>query len=412
MFVYELHRSALPQCLSLHRFKAVLRLPIQVDFFPFVTLPPMFLTSTNLIHYLTSHSLLSLEEVVDGDVSVLAAGRRNRNYRVARGERSGLFVKQVKAMDSASLDIFNAEIAVYRKATQHPQWSSLLPRLYFADTQRYVLVLDLVHQSESITQYCWRIGRFSNLVNKLLAQALAQFHHTADLVEFEAHNSAPIRRKPVWILEVEDFPEDASKGAKSMLAYMKKHPIIFKGLKSVRRMWRCDQLIHGDMKWDNCLIYPDEAKQAQIKIIDWELFGYGDRRWDLAGLLHSALLFWIEYQNSQALLTTSPLIEELLRKEREAPAGVNSTMQTLVETYAQVCNLNFQTPDDLIELLQFVAARLVLTTYEGVWKESAMPTSMSLILQLARFIFEDPRRLVEQWFPNLVDAANGRTDHV
>ena len=158
--------------------------------------------------------------------------------------------------------------------------------------------------------------------------------------------------------------------------------------------------------------FPKSERLTQIKIIDWELFGYGDRRWDLAGLLHSALLFWIEYQNSQALLTTSPLIEELLRKEREAPAGVNSTMQTLVETYAQVCNLNFQTPDDLIELLQFVAARLVLTTYEGVWKESAMPTSMSLILQLARFIFEDPRRLVEQWFPNLVDAANGRTDHV
>ena len=54
--------------------------------------------------------------------------------------------------------------------------------------------------------------------------------------------------------------------------------------------------MHGDVKWDNCVVYPARpatAASLRLKIVDWELSDIGDPRWDVGALLQAYIAFWV-----------------------------------------------------------------------------------------------------------------------
>jgi aminoglycoside phosphotransferase len=55
----------------------------------------------------------------------------------------------------------------------------------------------------------------------------------------------------------------------------------------LRVTWRTDSVIHGDLKLDNVLVV-DEG-EAAVFLVDWELAGTGDRRWDCGAVIGSYL---------------------------------------------------------------------------------------------------------------------------
>ena len=52
----------------------------------------MYLTATNLANYLINRDIITAASVVDGDLAVVEAGRRNRNFKVIRRSNPSLFV--------------------------------------------------------------------------------------------------------------------------------------------------------------------------------------------------------------------------------------------------------------------------------------------------------------------------------
>src|SRR3712207_7392916 len=42
---------------------------------------------------------------------------------------------------------------------------------------------------------------------------------------------------------------------------------------------RVEALIHGDARWDNCIVYPRTASRraTRVKLVDWEHACFGDR---------------------------------------------------------------------------------------------------------------------------------------
>ena len=56
--------------------------------------------------------------------------------------------------------------------------------------------------------------------------------------------------------------------------------------------WRFDSLIHGDMKWDNVLVYP-AGDGLDFRIADWEMADFGDAAWDVGAVLQSFFSTWI-----------------------------------------------------------------------------------------------------------------------
>jgi Ser/Thr protein kinase RdoA (MazF antagonist) len=49
------------------------------------------------------------------------------------------------------------------------------------------------------------------------------------------------------------------------------------GLRGVAATWSPTGLVHGDLRWDNCLIDVD----GQAVLVDWESAGWGDPAWDV-----------------------------------------------------------------------------------------------------------------------------------
>ena len=50
----------------------------------------MILSRSNVVHYLLEQGLLTLDAVVDGELMVIDATRRNRNFKVMRRGQAGL----------------------------------------------------------------------------------------------------------------------------------------------------------------------------------------------------------------------------------------------------------------------------------------------------------------------------------
>lgn len=65
-------------------------------------------------------------------------------------------------------------------------------------------------------------------------------------------------------------------------------PQLPEALDSLLSSWQFETLIHGDMRWENCLVRTD---RDTIHFVDWELANLGDGAWDVAGILHSSLVW-------------------------------------------------------------------------------------------------------------------------
>jgi len=371
----------------------------------------MFLTATNLVHFLIAKKLVDLSTIVDGDFSVLELGRRNRNFQVSLGLSTGLFVKQSKASDALSLATFKREMDCYALAQQFPAWHALLAPLKNLDYDRHSIVLELIANSESLTQYHWRIRRFSPLIAEKLAHALSQFHVNVKLDDLSAEQLRQYPQKTLWILDLIELPNSASGGAQQMFRFMQQHSAFRAGMQSLKQNWQFDCLIHGDMKWDNCLVHPDVQQQPRLTLIDWELIDVGDAHWDVAGLMHSFFVFWIESELRRADMNEVKNITELLVRENEGQTGLRQSLWAFWRAYQRGIGRSERDRLALVRVFGFVSARLVLTCYEGVCQAKEMSLSMSLILQLAAEMFRDSDRLVQHWLPQIENLGDAGAEH-
>ena len=85
----------------------------------------MFLNSTNIVYYLLEKNLISAEQVVDGDYMVTEAPRRNRNFKVMKRDRTGLFVKQVQRWEQQAISTVRLEAHCYRLTNEDREFRGI-----------------------------------------------------------------------------------------------------------------------------------------------------------------------------------------------------------------------------------------------------------------------------------------------
>ncbi len=98
-------------------------------------------------------SLLGADEIVAGRVSILDASRRNRNFKVIRQGAPGLFVKQMRDMQTDAMLTLKREAACYELARDIPELARIMPRLVRYDERRHTIVLELLPDAESLLAY-------------------------------------------------------------------------------------------------------------------------------------------------------------------------------------------------------------------------------------------------------------------
>lgn len=352
----------------------------------------MFFTASNLVHYLLSRNLIPLASVVDGEFKVIEAGQRNRNFKVMQDARSGLFVKQVKTLDSLSITTLQREVACYQFAQAFPAWAQYMPRLISHDRARHSLCLELFVGAENLSEYFFRSATLSVQVAGLLGTVMATYHDAVVLANLQPEQLEQFRQQIPWILSFTEAPAGATGGAIAFIDFLNKNAELPRNLQRLRQDWRVDRIIHGDMKWDNCMVFPDADGVLQLKIIDWELLDLGDGSWDVAGILQAYLVHLVNSTVKSAVLDTFKE-EDVLRILSENASPIFPSIQAFWRNYCVTLRIaENEIEGYFLRCVEFAAARLVLTSFEWSCQLRDLTKHSQIMLLLSHQMLLDPAR--------------------
>jgi hypothetical protein len=358
----------------------------------------MFLTASNLAHYLTARGFVSPSDVVDGQFSVIEAGQHNRNFKVLSGARGGIFVKQIQAIDSLAQSSLLKEAQCYRWAQNFPEWAASMPVLLDYDQARHSLIFELLRESQNLREYYYQQNTFPTTLASLFADALSCFHRLSfDVNALDA--AIPDLQKVVpWIFTYYKKsyfpPKSLSVGAVQFAEHLRRKPALIAHLDRLFHTWRFETLIHADLKWDNCLLTHD-AGQPKLKIIDWELIEFGDRRWDIGSVFQAYLSHWImrHYRDK------SQQREQLLQHTIDSMPAMFASIDTFWHTYCDGMQLAAQDrPLYLQQCLEFAAIRMLRTAFESLYGAMEVSQHAQALVELSQQILDAPALAAVNFF--------------
>lgn len=354
----------------------------------------MFLTAANLTHYLIGRGLMPASLVVDGNVTIAEAGRRNRNYKAFAKNGRGLFIKQIKNPDAAAISTLTREASCYRIVRDNPAYGALskvMTGFVDHDANRHCLILELLPDGENLNEHYARTKEFPVELAELLGSTLGSYHAASRGKPPQPEEMATFPRQPAWILSYHNSTSfhsaGQSGGVLQLLEIVRSYPDLRYNLDRLRNNWNFDCLIHGDMKWDNCLVHPGDDGKPRLKIIDWELVDYGDACWDVGSILQSYLTSWVYAMPLP--LETSP--ERLVRDAAYPLEAVQPAIRAFWDSYRQNSGVApHHSAHYLIRSIEYGAARLVQTAFESLYFSPAMTPHGATLLQLSQNILRSP----------------------
>ena len=344
----------------------------------------MPLTEAGLVRYLLDCALIDRKIVVDGSFMAIPASRRNRNFRIEAGDR-GLFVKQAGAHRAMSQASLAREAAFYWLAATAAPFADLAPNVpgyVHYDAARTILILEAVpgalspHRQQSLQR------GFPPELGEATARALLRFR------QFRRANAEPyaelIPPEQPWVLSVLQAEAQGglpqNPGTAYMLDVIRRFPGFERALARLRDGWAGDSLVHGDMKWDNCLL--ERGDVSKPRLVDWEMVAWGDPAWDAGSLIQDYL--------SQSVMA-SPLSPQA---PPEAVGVVASTALTAIRpaivAFWRQYAADTANPDLLRRTVSYAGARILQTCIEALAFSAAMTPNIAALLQLSHNILQDP----------------------
>ncbi len=172
-----------------------------------------------------------------------------------------------------------AEAFAYRLSTWRAGLASVMPDVLLVDERRQVVVLAAAEDRTSGRDLLARGELPEPRAAAALGRSLARLHRdtTGLPIPFRASDG---------VLELTSVPtpEILLDRARALALAVAADDVLGPALTRARRAWRPDCLVHGDVKWDNCLV-EQAVDGPHVVLIDWELSGLGDPAWDVAAAL-------------------------------------------------------------------------------------------------------------------------------
>lgn len=229
-----------------------------------------------------------------------------------------------------------AERCLYEAATSVPACLEFMPGLHQELCTPELLVLAGLATSRRVDRLADPSGALPDDLVAALGTTLARWHAaSAQLNGIEGVRP--------WMLDI-DGPNriaalDANHLLRAVALKIADDPVLRGVAARLRDGWRSDVVIHGDMRLANVLVC---RSPPAIRFIDWETSGWGDPRWDLAGLV-------------QELITAA-----LMQGHDQLAPPFDEAVRTLVAAYRAAA-----TDDALTDGLgPFVAGRMMMRAFQ------------------------------------------------
>lgn len=353
------------------------------------------LTQPEVAAYLLQHEYLSPETIVSGDLAILDASRRNRNFKITTNNGPCYLVKQGQGPENEANVEHEARVyAAFQAAPRSQQRGRYVPRFHAYDRDARLLILELVPHAQDLREYHGARGRFPVTVARSLGEALSALHR--DITPGEA---GAIRGAPPWILSFHcprpDVLRTISSANLQIVQIIQGTPGFGKRLDDLREGWQTGSFIHFDVKWENCLVSLTQAstRGPVVKLVDWEFAALGDPCWDVGSVFSSYLSAW---------LFSIPVIGEeapdrFLELARCPLSRMQPAMRACWAAYIRGMALDATTADAwLIRSVRYAGTRLVQTGYEHMQAAAHLTGNLVCLLQLGFNILQRPQEAAVQ----------------
>lgn len=347
---------------------------------------PGLLDERGVVDHLLRRGLLSPGAIVRGDLRVVATERRNRNFKVVANIGPSYLVKQAKNPETVrSLTREAAVLGVL--AERRDRLTRHLPRCADFDPEGVVLTLDLAPAAESLHDANLRRRRFAPREARSTGRIVGLVHRRPPPIGL-GDGSLPatliLHRPRLGLLS------DLSRGNVRLLEAAQSDPAFNAALDDLGRTWRPTSLIHGDLKWDNLVRVPRSGlSDAHLLLVDWELAGPGDPRWDVGALLSTFLSSWV----MSIPMAGDGASQQLMRLAMFPLQKLQPAARAFWGGYRETTGLHGAEARAFLEMaLRFGAGRLVQTAFEYLQMSSHLSANAVAMVQLGANVMREPKR--------------------
>jgi hypothetical protein len=273
-----------------------------------------------------------------------------------------------------------------------------VPRCYRFDPAERLLVLEAIRDSQNLADYHHTRRRFPVSIAGEIGKALAEVHAAFGLGNVAARGIPGIPANLPWILSLPcptQWLYVHSSGANREFLRIAQAADLAEPFDELRRQWRTDAVIHGDLKWTNCLVKTRSAARegSRIRLVDWELASRGDSCWDVGSLLSEYLNLWL----SSVPASGDEPPDRYLDAARFPLERMQPSIRSLWSAYVR--RGGFTAPEAgerLVRAVCYSAARLVQTSYEQLQDQPAVTNGAVYRLQVCRNILARPEEAAVQ----------------
>lgn len=247
--------------------------------------------------FLVNHGLLNPDAILYGKVRVRDMSRRNINTQIINSSGTSLFVKQ--RADKKEREGIAREAEVY-SILGHESDDLLqvmsLPDVRLFDSEAGVLVLKSAPGSQDMRTYYRSTKTIPTPVAETIGVTLASLHHWT-IKSLEVAISRGLKARPPSALGFHLAKLDAlrvsSQERLKFIELIQAAPQLTDGLNELRDSWDAVTWTHGDIRWDNFLLWSELPSNLKLLLVDWELAGIGDPSWDVGSVFAEFVASWL-----------------------------------------------------------------------------------------------------------------------
>ena len=148
-----------------------------------------------------------------------------------------------------------------------------------------------------------------------------------------------------------------------------------------------DELVHGDLRWENVLVAGDRHAATRVWLVDWEMGGAGEHAWDAGCFAAAAVSAWL-----CSIPDVPGVPPDRLATEAELPMEAVAAGLDLFWSAYRASNPDSTTDAWAERAAQLAAVRLVHIGFELTELDLGVRASAVAHLQVAANILGDPAR--------------------
>jgi aminoglycoside phosphotransferase (APT) family kinase protein len=338
------------------------------------------LTQSSVAHYLLSLGIVKPIALVEDELSVLDASRRNAVFIASARTGPAYVVKQARAQTAVSLA---QEATMLRALATMPELRGIVPEIVHEDREAACLVLRTPPDARDWSDH-QAAGRFPQSSARALGRALATLHELPS----HAIDDLPAGSDRLWGLTLPEPPRelllDMSAAALDLLSRVQSHELVCARLRELHGVTCTDAIVHGDLRWDNCMMVaaPGARRRTRVLLVDWELGGRGPASFDVGTALAEYLSAWVG-----SIPMPDPRDPSRFVDQAGHPlASMRPAIQTFWTTYRAARTR----PPALAQVAELAAVRLLQAALERARHSGELSAHAVVLAQVAAHLLRDP----------------------